>query len=187
MRFDPQAFAALSREPLDRGVARALERRLLALVLFVMPRQSGLYLLEADVERIRAAAFALGREDAADDAAVTIALVPRDADRLVEDERCELKLGAIGERLAPLGRVDTEETDAVPNARCVEYGEGVSVGDTDDFAVELGCARRGREQKNECCSADGVARYDGSSPGQRLCRAPSKGTSPASVVAHAQA
>jgi hypothetical protein len=107
LRVLPQPFAARACLLFERRIARTFGRRLVALVLLVMPREAGPDLLEAGVDRIRTVAvLAFRREYTPDDAAVAVALVPDDPRALLEDDRGEVLLRALAVRLATLGRVD---------------------------------------------------------------------------------
>jgi hypothetical protein len=92
---------------LERRITRALGRRLVALVLFVMPCEPRPDLLETGVDRVGAAVIARGGEDLPDDAAVAVALVPDDPRALLEDDRGKVLLGALAVGLAALRRIDS--------------------------------------------------------------------------------
>jgi hypothetical protein len=150
LRVLPQSFAARACLLFERRIASALERRLVALVLLVMPREAGPDLLEAGVDRVRAvAALAVRREYTPDDAAVAVALVPDDPSALLEDDRGEVLLRALAVRLAALGRIDPRQADPVLLAGCVEKSDRVTVGDCDDGAEKLGgvCGRRDEREQ----------------------------------------
>lgn len=142
LALPPQTFAPRARLLLDGRIARAVARRLLLLILLVVPCKPGFHLFETHIDGVPALRTrAFGGEHTAYDASVAIALVPAHEYPPAVCEIRQVLLRAFAVRLSALGRIDARQPDFVLLARFVEESESIAVGDRDDFAKKLRCVR----------------------------------------------